>query len=110
MFGFVARFCWFCFGLLPDRVWLGWAVALGCSFSVWVPGSLNSCVDHGACLLVQDVGLLADIGKRSSCSELIQETLNQADEAHSRRLHDGQDRLQQQHRDQEHTIMLDSMR
>ena len=29
--------------------------------------------------------------------QLIQETLNQADEAHSRRLHDGQDRLRQQH-------------
>ena len=70
MLGFVARSCCFCFGLLPDRVWLVWAVAFGCSSSsVWVPGSLDSCVDHGARSLVQDVGLLADIGKRSSCSD-----------------------------------------
>ena len=32
-------------------------------------GSLDSWVHHGACLVVQDVGLLADIGKRSSCSD-----------------------------------------
>ena len=43
--------------------------ARGFSVSVWVPGSLDSCVYHGACLVVQDVGLLADIGKRSSCSD-----------------------------------------
>ena len=38
-------------------------------FLVEFRGPLDSWVHHGACLVVQDVGLFADIGKRSSCSD-----------------------------------------
>ena len=53
MLGFVARFC--LFGLSWDLVRLVLAFAFGCFFFFSVSGVFDSCVDHGARSLVQEV-------------------------------------------------------
>ena len=113
MFGFVARFC--LFGLSPDLVRLVLAFAFGCSSSFWFLGFLTLVLitelvrwfkkcwpsrrhRRAVAMLGRMIALHHRMTQNAAdMMQLIQETLNQADEAHSRRYHDGQGRLRQQH-------------
>ena len=112
MFGIAAHLCLFAFS--PDLFWLVLASAFGCgsfcflwslifvSITELIHWFKKCCPSRRHRRVVAMLGRMIALHHRmtqnaSEMMQLIQETLNQADEAHSRWHHDGQGSLRQQY-------------